>query len=67
MEPDHKRGVHLGEAVTGAIGILMVGLFLGFMAVDIGSIPLFVITVAVLAMAVIDLVQTLRERNNGGP
>jgi len=59
MQPG-KRKTNVEEAVAGVIGVLLVAVFLGFMAVDIGSIPLFVVTAIVLAMAITDLVQTLR-------
>ena len=64
MRPE-KRGLNLAEAIPGVIGVLMVAVFLGFMAVDIGAMPLFIITVVVLAMVVFDLVQTVRRRGNG--
>ena len=39
------RSINLEEAIPGIIGTLLATLFLGFMAVDIGSIPLFLIVV----------------------
>ncbi len=63
MQPK-KRRTHVEEAITGVIGVLMVTLFLGFLAVDIGSIPLLIITAIVLAMIITDLVQTVRRRDN---
>ena len=64
MPPD-KRGLNWSEAIPGAIGVLMAVVFLGFMAVDIGSIPLFVITIVVLGMLGLDFVKTVRQRNGG--
>ncbi len=63
MQPK-KPGTHVEEAITGGIGVLMAAVFLGFLAVDIGAIPLLIITVVVLAMVITDLVQTVRRRDN---
>ncbi|MFQ5955114.1 MAG: hypothetical protein ACE5JZ_08640 [Kiloniellales bacterium] len=52
------------EAIPGVLAVVMATVFLGFMAVDIGSIPLLIITVVVLAMVIVDLVQTARRRDN---
>lgn len=59
MQPSKRRTL-VEETITGAIGILMVTVFLGFLAVDIGSIPLLIITATVLAMVLTDFVQTVR-------
>ena len=64
MPPD-KRGVNWSEAIPGAIGVLMMAVFLGFMAVDIASLPLTIIAVVVLAMLGVDFVKTVRQRNGG--
>ena len=64
MQPK-KRRTCVEEAIPGVIGVLMFAVFLGFLAVDIGAIPLLIITAVVLAMAVVDLVQTVRQRDNG--
>jgi hypothetical protein len=61
----NKRQVQLDEAIFGTIGVLMVVAFLGFLALDIGAVPLGVITVIVLGMAVTDLVQTARGGGTG--
>lgn len=60
-----KRRAPMDEVIAGVIGVLMVAVFLGFMAIDIGDTPLLIITAIVLAMAVTDLVQTVRGRDNG--
>ena len=39
----------------------MVTMFLGFWAVDIGSIPLLIITAMVLTMVLTDFVQSIRD------
>lgn len=54
------RSINLEEAIPGIIGTLLATLFLGFMAVDIGSIPLFLIVVIVLVMMIVDFVQTVQ-------
>jgi membrane protein implicated in regulation of membrane protease activity len=46
--------------VTGLIGIALVVVFLGNYAVALFSIPLWIIIVAVLAMAIADFVQSVR-------
>jgi len=58
------RRINLEEAIPGIIGTVMATLFLGFMAVDIGSIPLFLILLVVLVMMVVDFVQTVRGGDN---
>jgi hypothetical protein len=56
------------DIVTATIGILIMLGFAGGLAWLIGAPPLLIITVVVLAMAVVDVVRTLREqaRNAGG-
>ncbi|MFQ5760089.1 MAG: hypothetical protein ACE5HM_03850 [Acidiferrobacterales bacterium] len=50
--------------ITGLIGVVMVVVFLGYYAYMIGSIPLWLIIVAILAMAIADYVQSLRTDEN---
>jgi ABC-type transport system involved in cytochrome bd biosynthesis fused ATPase/permease subunit len=49
------------EVVGGGIAIAMMLLFLGFMAVDIGAVPLIVITLVILAMILVEFVESVRE------
>ncbi|MDJ0958020.1 MAG: hypothetical protein QNI91_14225 [Arenicellales bacterium] len=60
MQPD-KRRTFIDETVTGAIGLAMVTVFLGFMALDIGDTPLIIVTLIVLALVFTDYVQTVKE------
>jgi hypothetical protein len=50
--------------ITGAIGILMVTAFLGFMVVWVPAIPLIIIVVGVIALLSYDYVQTVRFGQN---
>jgi len=54
------------DTFIGALGIVLLVLFLGFLAIKIASVPLTLIIIAVLTMAIVDLVQTLRQGGNGG-
>lgn len=73
MRPTKQR-VLIEEVVGGGIAITMMLLFLGFMAVDIGSVPLIVITIIILAMVLVEFVESVREakklsddeQDNGG-
>ena len=60
MQPD-KRRTYIDELITGAIGLAMVTVFLGFMALDIGDTPLIIVTLIVLALVFTDYVQTVKE------
>jgi hypothetical protein len=46
--------------ITGAIGILMVAAFLGFMVVWVPAIPLIIIVICVMLLLIYDFVQTVR-------
>jgi cytochrome c oxidase assembly factor CtaG len=46
--------------ITGAIGILMVAGFLGFMVVWVPAIPLIIIVIGVMLLLIYDFVQTVR-------
>jgi hypothetical protein len=52
----------MDDRITAAIGILLMLAFSGGIAWKVGAPPLLVITVAVLAMAVFDVVRTLRDQ-----
>ena len=60
MQPD-KRRTFIDETIAGAIGLAMVTVFLGFMALDIGDTPLIIVTLIVLALVFTDYVQTVKE------
>jgi len=59
------------DIIAGVADILAAGLFLGFLAVDIGSIPLTIIIVTVICMMATDFIgtvrDTLRQRDDRGP
>jgi hypothetical protein len=46
--------------VTGAIGIVMVCAFLGFMVVWVPALPLIIIVIVVMLLLIYDFVQTVR-------
>lgn len=50
--------------ITGIIGLAMVMTFLGFMAIWVKAIPLIIIIVGVMILATIDLVQSVRAKEN---
>jgi hypothetical protein len=52
----------MDDLVAGVIGIALMLAFAGGLAWLIGAPPLVIITIIVLAMAVIDVVRTLREQ-----
>jgi len=49
----------MNDLIAGTIGVGMLVLFVGGLAVSIGSVPFFVIAAIVLLMAVVDLAETL--------
>ncbi len=50
----------MGNIIVGLIAMLIITLFLGGLALSIGSIPFGIIVIVVLAMALVDFVQTVR-------
>lgn len=50
--------------IAGVVAAVMVVVFLGYYALMIGSIPLWLITIGVLGIVVVDFVQTLGQRKN---
>ncbi len=51
--------------ITGVTAAVMVVVFLGYYALRIESIPLWLISIGVLGMVIADFVRTLREGKNG--
>ncbi len=51
----------MDNLIAGLIPAAMVIVFLGFYAVRLGAIPLWIIIIAILAMVLIDLVQSVRK------
>ena len=52
--------------ITGLIGVALIAVFLGTYAVKLGSIPLWIIIVAILAMVFFDFAQSVRKGRNQG-
>jgi hypothetical protein len=50
--------------ITGLIGILMLGTFLGFMLVWVKALPLIMIVIGVLLLLLYDFLQTVRHGQN---
>jgi len=58
----------MADLVSGFIGAILVLVFLGLYAVGIPSLSFRIIAVAVGAMIVVDLVQSVKNENNrNGP
>lgn len=53
------------KLVTGLIGTAMMVVFLGYYAVSLDAIPLWIIIGSILAMVCWQFVETVREANNG--
>lgn len=51
----------MDNKITGVIGMVMLVVFLGNYMIKIGSLPLGVVIVAVLALAICDYVLSIRE------
>ncbi|MFQ5840562.1 MAG: hypothetical protein ACE5HK_07555 [Candidatus Methylomirabilales bacterium] len=51
----------MSNLISGVIAVLVVVTFLGYYAVRLESIPLWIIIVGVLAMILLDFVQSLRN------
>lgn len=54
----------MSDFISGLIGVGLVFAFLAFMAIGIKSVPLSIIIAGVLALPVIDFVQTVRKGKN---
>jgi hypothetical protein len=48
------------KALTGLIGTVLVVAFLGYYAISLNSIPLWIIVISVLTMVVAEYVESLR-------
>ncbi len=55
----------MDNLIAGLIPAAMVIVFLGSYAVRLDAIPLWIIITAILAMVLIDLVQSVRKGKNG--
>ena len=54
----------MDNLIAGIIGVGMVIVFLGFYAIKLNSIPLWIILGGVLIMVVVEFVETLKEEND---
>ena len=54
----------MDNLIAGVIGVGMVIVFLGFYAIKLNSIPLWIILGGVLIMVVVEFVETLKEEND---
>lgn len=54
----------MDDLITGLVGLVLIGLFLGFYAFGIGAIPFGIIVVAVLAMIVAEFIEGIKKRKN---
>jgi hypothetical protein len=52
--------------ITGAIGVVMLVIFLATMLWWIRAVPLIIVVVSVLALMLYDFVQEMRSEMNGG-
>ncbi len=50
--------------ITGLVAVATVIVFLGYYAVKLGAVPLWIIIGSVLAMVLTDFVQSVRQRND---
>jgi hypothetical protein len=55
----------LTALITGIIGIVLVGAFLGFMVIWVKALPIIVIVVFVMCLLIYDFVQTMRAGESG--
>lgn len=49
------------DAITGIAAFAMLFVFLGNYAIKLGSVPLWIIIVAILVMAAADVIQAIRK------
>jgi hypothetical protein len=64
-EPTRPEAFSMSDRICAIIGIVIILAFAGGIAWKVGSPPLLIITTAVLAMAVFDVVRTLRDQTYG--
>lgn len=56
----------MANLIGGVIGLLGIVAFLGFYALKIRSVPLWVIIVVILVLAAVDVFQSVRKDGGGG-
>lgn len=50
--------------ISGSIAMLLIILFLGGLAISIGSIPFSIIVIGVLGLTITDFVESVKNNNN---
>ncbi len=53
----------MDNKIAGVIGVGMVAVFLGFYAIKLNSVPLWIIMGGVLVMIVVEFFESLKEKN----
>ena len=53
----------MDNIIAGVIGVGMVAVFLGFYAIKLNSVPLWIIMGGVLVMIVVEFFESLKEKN----
>lgn len=54
----------MANIINGSIAVLLMILFVGGLAISIGSVPFSIIALAVLGMTVTDFVESVKNSNN---
>ncbi len=52
------------NAITGIFGLIMIVVFLGYYAISIKSLPLWIIIIAILVMVSVDVFQSMRGKGD---
>ncbi len=51
------------KLITGIFGLSLIVVFLGYYAISINSLPLWIIIVVILAMITTDVIQSIRKKD----
>ena len=54
----------MANIISGSIAVLIVILFLGGLAISIGSIPFSIIVIGVLGLTITDFIESVKNNNN---
>ncbi len=54
----------MDNIIAGIIGVGMVFVFLGYYAIRLNSIPLWIIMGGILVMVVVEFIETIKEKND---
>ncbi len=63
-QPLTEASGFMANLITGLIAVALISVFLGNYAIRLGSIALWIIIVAILAMVTTEFVQSLRKDGN---